>query len=235
MEKSVGEDYWTKETQKAQGAQETFTVSVGPIMRCFSQTEGDSDMEIVDSADHSAASQNHNAPNEIGALVEVTFQRNPHQEQKYLEAEPKALGLTQIMLSLFVMSTATVVIYINVVNTILHFITCSLSSLLKACLVMQILTCAVSVVCFIISLGLTVNMHMIYSCWDYNHWNSSEQEFCEEMTGAYTHLGGLEMLCQAAQVAISATLAAFCCKVIQCCSPRTSVPMIVVNARTAPQ
>ncbi|KAL6490517.1 hypothetical protein MHYP_G00008620 [Metynnis hypsauchen] len=213
---------------------------------------GDSDMEI-DSADHSAASQNHNAPNEIGALVEVTFQRNPHQEQKYLEAEPKALGLTQIMLSLFVMSTATVIIYINVVDTIEHVITCSLSSLgiiagsvaiaaqnlhlpkLKACLVMQILTCAVSVVCFIISLGFTVNMHMIYSCWDYSHRNSSEQEFCEEMTGAYTHLGGLEMLCQAAQVAISATLAAFCCKVIQCCSPRTSVPMIVVNARTAPQ
>ncbi|KAL6478052.1 hypothetical protein MHYP_G00138870 [Metynnis hypsauchen] len=39
MEKSVGEDYWTRETQKAQGAQETFKASVGPIMRRFSQTE----------------------------------------------------------------------------------------------------------------------------------------------------------------------------------------------------
>ncbi|KAL7836484.1 hypothetical protein AOLI_G00277680 [Acnodon oligacanthus] len=28
MEKSVGEDYWTRETQKAQGAQETFKASV---------------------------------------------------------------------------------------------------------------------------------------------------------------------------------------------------------------
>ncbi|KAL6488394.1 hypothetical protein MHYP_G00021350 [Metynnis hypsauchen] len=41
MEKSVGEDYWTRETQKAQGAQETFKASVGPIMRRFSQTEGE--------------------------------------------------------------------------------------------------------------------------------------------------------------------------------------------------
>ncbi|KAL6490520.1 hypothetical protein MHYP_G00008650 [Metynnis hypsauchen] len=212
---------------------------------------GDSDVEI-DSADHSAASQNHNAPNEIGALVEVTFQRNPHQEQKYLEAEPKALGLTQIMLSLVVMSTTTVVIYVNAVDTIPYCITCSLSSLgiiagsvaiaaqnlhlpkLKACLVMQILTCAVSVVCFIFSFGSTVNMYKTYTCWEYISL-TVEQEFCEEMTGAYTLLGGLEMLCQAAQVAISATLAAFCCKVIPCCSPRTSVPMIVVNARTAPQ
>ncbi|KAL6478054.1 hypothetical protein MHYP_G00138890 [Metynnis hypsauchen] len=40
MEKSVGEDYWTRETQKAQGPQETFKASVGPIMRRFSQTEG---------------------------------------------------------------------------------------------------------------------------------------------------------------------------------------------------
>ncbi|KAL7836291.1 hypothetical protein AOLI_G00275750 [Acnodon oligacanthus] len=40
MEKSVGEDYWTRETQKAQGAQETFIASVGAIMRRFSQTEG---------------------------------------------------------------------------------------------------------------------------------------------------------------------------------------------------
>ncbi|KAL6479299.1 hypothetical protein MHYP_G00127320 [Metynnis hypsauchen] len=35
MEMSVGEDYL------AQGAQETFEASVGPIMRRFSQTEGE--------------------------------------------------------------------------------------------------------------------------------------------------------------------------------------------------
>ncbi|KAL7890906.1 hypothetical protein AOLI_G00003820 [Acnodon oligacanthus] len=40
MEKSVGEDHWTRETQKAKGAQEAFKPSMGPIMRCFSQTGG---------------------------------------------------------------------------------------------------------------------------------------------------------------------------------------------------
>lgn len=37
------------------------------------------------------------------------------------------------------------------------------------------------------------------------------------------HVIGIEMLVQATQIALSATLAAFCCKVIQCCSPRSNV------------
>ncbi|XP_037387804.1 uncharacterized protein LOC108440106 isoform X1 [Pygocentrus nattereri] len=214
---------------------------------------GDGDMEIVDSADHNAASQNDNATNEIGALVEVTFQKNPHQEQKYLEAEPKALGLTQIMLSLFAISISIVASYRNEYIIIPYSITCSLSTLgiiagsvaiaaqnlhlpkLKACLVMQILTCVAAGVCFIINLVVTVDMGSVYACWQYNYENSTlHQDLCERMLEAHSHLVGLKMLCQAAQVAISATLAAFCCKVIQCCSPRASMPMIVVNAPTAP-
>uniref|UniRef100_A0A3B4E452 Uncharacterized protein n=1 Tax=Pygocentrus nattereri TaxID=42514 RepID=A0A3B4E452_PYGNA len=214
---------------------------------------GDGDMEIVDSADHNAASQNDNATNEIGALVEVTFQKNPHQEQKYLEAEPKALGLTQIMLSLFAISITIVIMHSDEMAPSLYGTTCSLSTLgiiagsvaiaaqnlhlpkLKACLVMQILTCAGSVVCFIISSGITVDTRIDSDCWYHNYENSTlHQDLCEKIMEALSHLGGLEMLCQAAQVAISATLAAFCCKVIQCCSPRASMPMIVVNAPTAP-
>ncbi|XP_037391673.1 uncharacterized protein LOC108436241 isoform X3 [Pygocentrus nattereri] len=160
---------------------------------------GDSDMEIVDSADHNAASQNDNAPNEIGALVEVTFQKNPHQEQKYLEAEPKALGLTQIMLSLFAISITIVIMHSDEMAPSLYGTTCSLSTL-------GIIAGSVAIA--------AQNLHLPKE--------------------ALSHLGGLEMLCQAAQVAISATLAAFCCKVIQCCSPRASMPMIVVNAPTAP-
>lgn len=34
-----------------------------------------------------------NTGSEIGALVEVNFEKNPFQTQKYLEAEPKALGV----------------------------------------------------------------------------------------------------------------------------------------------
>ncbi|KAL6466097.1 hypothetical protein MHYP_G00262300 [Metynnis hypsauchen] len=38
IEKSEGEDYWTRETQKAQGNQESFKVSVGTLMQRFNQT-----------------------------------------------------------------------------------------------------------------------------------------------------------------------------------------------------
>lgn len=34
-----------------------------------------------------------NAGTETGTLVEVKFQKTPYQTQKYLEAEPKALGV----------------------------------------------------------------------------------------------------------------------------------------------
>ncbi|MEQ2241295.1 hypothetical protein ILYODFUR_023936 [Ilyodon furcidens] len=34
-------------------------------------------------------------------LVAVTFQRNANRKEKYLEAEPKALGITQICLSVY--------------------------------------------------------------------------------------------------------------------------------------
>ncbi|KAL7836191.1 hypothetical protein AOLI_G00274750 [Acnodon oligacanthus] len=40
MEKNEGEDYWTRETQKAQGAQENFKASVWTLMQRFNQTEG---------------------------------------------------------------------------------------------------------------------------------------------------------------------------------------------------
>ncbi|XP_036452534.1 uncharacterized protein LOC118825812 isoform X2 [Colossoma macropomum] len=214
---------------------------------------GDSEVEIVDTADHCPGTQNHNAPSETGALVEVTFQKNPYREQKYLEAEPKALGLTQIMLSLFFVNIILVK-HKNDWACLSSTITGSLSSIgiiagsvaiaaqtlhlpkLKACLGMQIVTCAASVIYILMSLMIAVDLCFPNHCWDYHYENATSQhELCDKLMEAHSHLQGLAMLCQAAQVAISATLAAFCCKVIQCCSPQTSVPMIVVNAPTAPQ
>ncbi|KAL7839169.1 hypothetical protein SRHO_G00258270 [Serrasalmus rhombeus] len=40
MEKSVGEDYWTSQSQIAHGAQENFKVGVGTLMERFNQTDG---------------------------------------------------------------------------------------------------------------------------------------------------------------------------------------------------
>ncbi|KAI4905070.1 hypothetical protein NFI96_016043, partial [Prochilodus magdalenae] len=219
------------------------------------------ELEIIDSADHCAGPQNHNVPSERGALVEVTFHKKPYQEQKYLEAEPKALGVTQIMLSLFVISIILVVMQENEWAWGAHIVICSLSSLtmclftfckglisgsvaiaaqnlqlpkLKACLGMQIVMCAVSVICFIISTGLMIDIRHFDVCWEYHNDNATV-DICNRMAEAHAHLVGVEALAQAVQIAISATLAAFCCKVVNCCSPWTSVPMIVVNTPAAPQ
>uniref|UniRef100_A0A4W4E2R4 Ig-like domain-containing protein n=1 Tax=Electrophorus electricus TaxID=8005 RepID=A0A4W4E2R4_ELEEL len=40
MEKSVGADYWSRQTQTAQGDQETFKVNIGTLMERFNQTNG---------------------------------------------------------------------------------------------------------------------------------------------------------------------------------------------------
>lgn len=39
------------------------------------------------------AAQSASDSGEAGTLVEVTFQKNPRQKYKYLEAEPKILGV----------------------------------------------------------------------------------------------------------------------------------------------
>uniref|UniRef100_A0A3Q3DD27 Uncharacterized protein n=1 Tax=Hippocampus comes TaxID=109280 RepID=A0A3Q3DD27_HIPCM len=41
-------------------------------------------------------------------LVTVTFQRDANRKQKYLEAEPKALGITQILLSVHLISCVSI-------------------------------------------------------------------------------------------------------------------------------
>ncbi|XP_072543976.1 uncharacterized protein [Salminus brasiliensis] len=215
----------------------------------------EAEVEIIDSVEPCAGTQNHNSPSETGALVEVTFQKNPNQELKFLEAEPKALGVTQIMLSLFLISTGfaffqkpwfhtrnLVLCGFYSVGLIAGSVTIAAQCLhlpkLKACLGMQIVACAASVICFVIITGPVVHSIDYYPCWQFSYENSSSSlqlYICDRLSVALGHVEGLQMIAFAAQIAISVTLAAFCCKVIQCCSPRTSVPMIVVSAPSAPQ
>ncbi|XP_072543973.1 uncharacterized protein [Salminus brasiliensis] len=210
----------------------------------------EAEVEIIDSVEPCAGTQNHNSPSETGALVEVTFQKNPNQELKFLEAEPKALGVTQIMLSLFLIINGfaflqepwfhtenLVLCGFYSVGLIAGSVTIAAQCLhlpkLKACLGLQIVVCATSVICFVI-----VATSVVHSCWQLSDENSnSSLQFyiCKRLSVALSHVGGLQMIVLAAQIAISVTLAAFCCKVIQCCSPRPSVPMIVVSAPSAPQ
>ncbi|KAF7706273.1 membrane-spanning 4-domains subfamily A member 4A-like [Silurus meridionalis] len=196
-----------------------------------------------------------NIGSETGALVEVKFQKTPYQTQKYLEGEPKALGVTQIMLTIFFIN----VICLNWRNhhsseTIIISIVFSLVSIaagsaaikaqnlhltaLKACLGFQVLACVFSVICFIISSTLLVEPYIVHFCWfDFNNENSTlARNMCNRMGHIYSHISGIEMLVQVAQIALSATLAAYCCKIIQCCSPRSNVPVIAVNVpSTEPQ
>ncbi|KAG9274175.1 hypothetical protein AMEX_G11072 [Astyanax mexicanus] len=212
----------------------------------------EAEVEIIDSFEHCEGGQNHNSPSETGALVEVTFQKDPNQELKYLEAEPKALGVTQISLSLFLICisitslkksvyTAQIVLCgLSTVGIIAGSVAIAAQSLrlpkLKACLGMQIVLCVVSIDSFFMSSGVMMHNKLLESCWDFLHENyTSDQYFiCERLSIAYDHVKGLEMLALGAQIAISATLSAFCCKVIQCCSPRSSIPIIVLNAPSAP-
>lgn len=53
--------------------------------RCSS---GEPEADVSDVAAQSASDSG-----EAGTLVEVTFQKNPRQKYKYLEAEPKILGV----------------------------------------------------------------------------------------------------------------------------------------------
>ncbi|XP_022518767.2 uncharacterized protein LOC107197785 isoform X2 [Astyanax mexicanus] len=158
----------------------------------------EAEVEIIDSAEHCEGGHNHNSPSETGALVEVSFQKNPNQVLKYLEAEPKVLGVTQILLSSFLISI-------------------SITSLQKSIYTAQIIFCSLSTV------GIIAGSVAI----------AAQNLRLPKI--AYDHVKGLEMLVLGAQIAISATLSAFCCKVIQCCSPRSSIPTIVLNAASAPQ
>ncbi|KAK3567407.1 hypothetical protein QTP86_019866, partial [Hemibagrus guttatus] len=182
----------------------------------------------------------HNTGSETGALVEVKFEKNPYQTQKYLEAEPKALGVTQIMLALFYLS----VLYLNwefhysqtpvIISASLSPASIIAGSVaiaaqnlrlptLRACLGMQIVACVFSVLCFFISSTHMVEHSFRHYCWDHGENSTSKNKMCERLWSITEHITGIQMLVQATQIALSATLAAFCCKVIQCCSPKSNV------------
>ncbi|XP_053089034.1 uncharacterized protein LOC128318084 isoform X2 [Pangasianodon hypophthalmus] len=192
-----------------------------------------------------------NTGSETGTLVEVKFQKNSYRTQKYLEAEPKALGVTQIMLSLFFMSIifstpTTDHFHTTIISPICSSVSIIAGSVaiaaqnlhlptLKACLGMQIVACVGSMISFLSSFVLLGDYSVFTVCWGEYFGRTSQSDMCERLWSIYEHIMGIEMLVQATQFALSATLAAFCCKVIQCCSPRDNVPVIVVNAPPGPQ
>ncbi|XP_029382476.1 uncharacterized protein LOC115059027 [Echeneis naucrates] len=180
-------------------------------------------------------------------LVAVTFQKNVHRKLKYLEAEPKALGVTQIGLSAFQIICASVFLTEGVsqthsdipmiISSLLVVIAGSVAvaaqnlhlPTLKACLAMQIVACCASIVNIICSL---IKMDNILTfCWIYDH-NFTEYtaEICHKIENAQSHFHAECVVIHTALLAISVTLAAYCCKVVNCCTPAPKVPVITVQA-----
>ncbi|XP_063326464.1 uncharacterized protein LOC134625050 [Pelmatolapia mariae] len=177
-------------------------------------------------------------------LVTLTFQKNIHRKEKYLEAEPKALGITQISLSVFTM-LSTIVFLINWGNTyaVIPFFISSLLVIiagsiavaaknlhlptLRACLVMQIVACVASIVSVVCTL---IKDSTPYYCWHSYRMDFKYGEICHKIEKINSHFCAGGVLIQATLFAISATLAAYCCKVVNCCGPPAKLPVITVQA-----
>lgn len=180
-------------------------------------------------------------------LVTVSFQKNASRKEKYLEAEPKALGITQIGLSLFKVTCMVLFLSqgLGAVSTDVPFFISSLLVIiagslaiaaqnlhlptLRACFGMQIVACTASI--FNIILSLIKMNESSYGCYIYYYDHSAaEMEKCRKYSDANSHFFAEGIAIQAALLAISFTLVAYCYKVINCCSPAPKMPVITVQA-----
>ncbi|KAK2900260.1 membrane-spanning 4-domains subfamily A member 4A-like isoform X1 [Channa argus] len=197
-------------------------------------------------ADEAAVVEEGSSPAQ-SPLVAVSFQRNINRKQKFLEAEPKALGITQIGLNLFNILSASMLLAVDI-SELSHEIPIFISSLLviiagsvaiaaqnlqlrtlRACLVMQILACVASVV-NLSSTMVKMDDFSIYCWYDYHYNDTYNQEDCLKLQNARVHLYAESAVMQALLFAISASLAAYCCKVVNCCGPDPKMPVITVQA-----
>lgn len=187
-------------------------------------------------------------------LVQVSFQRNVHRKQKYLEAEPKALGITQIGLSAYQILCVAVFLskdLSNVGTDIPYFISTLLVVIagslavaaqnlhlptLRACLGMQIVACVACLVNVILSL---IKMEDVPNFCYYYHYNDNFTlhygEICHNIESTQSHFYAECVVIHVALLAISATLAAYCCKVANCCGPAPKMPVITVQAAPVQQ
>ncbi|XP_017282492.1 uncharacterized protein LOC108242261 isoform X1 [Kryptolebias marmoratus] len=189
-------------------------------------------------------------PSSQNPLVSVTFQRDSRRKEKYLEAEPKALGITQIGLGLYKIigvgvllakgqgepSLDITLIVLSLLVVIAGYVAVSAQNLhlpkLRACLGMQIVSCVACIVNMIFTLVKLGNS--VHGCWVYTY-DSGENnkskyaEMCHQLEKMHAHFFAGGVLIQAALLAISVTLAAYCCKVVNCCGPAPKMPMITVQ------
>ncbi|KPP57238.1 Membrane-spanning 4-domains subfamily A member 4A-like, partial [Scleropages formosus] len=200
-----------------------------------------------------------------GPLVAVSFQKNREQVRKYLEAEPKALGvairhersaapsaipcpfrrmsaISEILLSMFIVNTSIITLTSNVNQHNMDIVQIISSLFLivagavaiaaknlhlptvKACLGLQVLACMACVVNFIVSCAKFSDPPISYFCWIARYsGNTNQNAFCTMLISTFEHYNAVAFVVHMALMAISATLAAYCCKVIDCCCPKSKM------------
>ncbi|MEQ2304562.1 hypothetical protein AMECASPLE_028419 [Ameca splendens] len=99
---------------------------------------------------------------------------------------------------------------------------------------MQVVACAASI--FSIILSFIKMGYSLYTCWfrmydkiDDNY-TSPYLEICYEIEMINTHFFAGGVVIHATLLAISATLAVYCCKVVNCCGPPPKMPVITVQS-----
>ncbi|XP_020778917.2 membrane-spanning 4-domains subfamily A member 4A-like isoform X3 [Boleophthalmus pectinirostris] len=158
-------------------------------------------------------------------LVSVSFQGNERRKLKFLEGEPKALGITQICLILFHESCIASFVYTGLSRWSMNitYIIASVFVLIggclaiaaknlhlptiRACLVMEFLS---SVACFFNILFILNDMQFYFPC----HYSSTNQDklHCKNLSNAHMHLFAELLLVHVALFAISVTLMVYACK-----------------------
>ncbi|XP_020514606.1 membrane-spanning 4-domains subfamily A member 4A [Labrus bergylta] len=181
-------------------------------------------------------------------LVQVSFQRNVNRKQKYLEAEPKFLGVTQISLSAYQILCVSVFLAndLSQIDADIPFFIASLLVViagsvavaaqnlhlptLRACFGMQLVACGASIFNMVWTLIKMETMY--YYCWHYDYDNATIHigEICHKIENSQSHFFAEGIVIQVALLAISATLVAYCCKVANCCHPAPKVPVITIQA-----
>ncbi|KAG8006336.1 hypothetical protein GBF38_005597, partial [Nibea albiflora] len=187
-----------------------------------------------------------------GPLVAVSFQKNVNRKQKYLEAEPKALGITQIGLSLFQILSVSMFLskdlgqqetdipffISSIIVVIAGAVAVAAQNLelptLRACLGMQVVACAASIFNFILCL-VKMDMHP-YCRYHYDeNFTLHYGVICHNVEATESHFYAEGSIIQVALIAISTTLAAYCCKVVNCCMPAPKMPVITVQTPAVQQ
>lgn len=184
-------------------------------------------------------------------LVSVSFQKNEQRKFKFLEGEPKVLGITQICLSVFQGSCMVSLIsnglerneleVVFLITSILIFIGGSVAvaaknlhmPTLKASVGMEIVASAAC----LFNLILCFSQMEDYYCFHLAYENSTydNMAYCRKIDAAHVHLFAELVVIQVTLFSIAVTLVVYACKVVSCCAPAPKVPVITVQAPPTPQ